>query len=41
MNDGWRFDGTVEDMELIFTLGRQLANNRVWPAWKPGSAFRR
>ena len=39
-NEGWRFDGTVEDMELLFNVGLRLANNRVWPQWKPQSQFR-
>jgi Zn-dependent M28 family amino/carboxypeptidase len=39
-NKGWRFDGTIEDMELLFNLGKTLANNRVWPQWKPLSEFK-
>ena len=40
LNEGWRFDGTLEDMELLFNVGLRLANNRVWPQWKPQSQFR-
>ncbi len=39
-NEGWRFDGTIEDMEILFNLGKDLANNRVWPQWKSGSEFK-
>ena len=38
-NSGWRFDGTSQDMELIFNLGKLLANNVVFPKWKPSSEF--
>ena len=35
----WDLRGQVEDLELIFTIGRDLANSRDWPEWMPGSEF--
>jgi len=35
----WDLRGQVEDLELIYDIGRDLANSRVWPQWKPGSEF--
>ncbi len=40
VNEGWRFDGTVEDMELLFNVGLSLANSQAWPQWKPKSPFK-
>ena len=38
-NEGWRFDGTIQDMEVIFNLAKMLANNLVYPKWKKTSEF--
>lgn len=35
----WDLRGQVEDLELILTIGRDLANSRDWPEWMPGSEF--
>ena len=40
VNEGWRFDGTAEDMGLLFNVGLRLANSRAWPQWKPQSEFK-
>ncbi len=36
----WTLEGAVEDLDLMIAVGRTVANNREWPAWKPGSEFR-
>jgi Zn-dependent M28 family amino/carboxypeptidase len=36
----WRSDGIAADTQLLFELGRRLANSRNWPAWKAGSEFK-
>lgn len=33
------FTGAVEDLEIFLAIGRDLANSRDWPEWKPGSEF--
>ena len=35
----WDLRGQVEDLQLIFNIGRDLANSRDWPEWMPGSEF--
>jgi len=35
----WDLAGQVEDMEISLWIGRDLANSRDWPGWKPGSEF--
>ena len=36
----WNLDGAVQDIDLIGTIGEELANSGKWPQWKPGSEFR-
>jgi Zn-dependent M28 family amino/carboxypeptidase len=36
----WDLRGAAEDVDLIFTLGRDLANSRRWPDWNDGSEFK-
>ena len=36
----WDLSGAVEDVEVLFELGREIAWASEWPAWKPGSEFR-
>src|SRR5450432_2657706 len=36
----WNLDGGLEDIQLVYLIGKKLANSAVWPAWKPGSEFR-
>ncbi|CAN5263563.1 M28 family metallopeptidase [soil metagenome] len=40
LDASWNFDGMVQDAGLLFDLGRQLANSRSWPEWKPGAEFK-
>ncbi len=35
----WDLDGAVEDAQLFFHLGVQVANAARMPAWKPGDEF--
>jgi Zn-dependent M28 family amino/carboxypeptidase len=36
----WNLDGAVQDIELVGTIGAELANSNRWPQWKPGSEFK-
>ena len=36
----WDFKGIVEDAQLSFDIGYQLANSDKWPEWKNGSEFK-
>jgi Zn-dependent M28 family amino/carboxypeptidase len=36
----WNLDGAVDDVQLLYSVGRNLANSETWPKWKPSSEFR-
>ncbi|MBZ6379077.1 peptidase M28 [Pacificimonas flava] len=36
----WNWDGAVEDLQLNFRIGRELANSEEWPNWNEGDEFR-
>jgi Zn-dependent M28 family amino/carboxypeptidase len=37
---GWDLSGQVQDLSLLYSLGRGLADSARWPDWKPGSEFK-
>jgi len=36
----WNVDGAMEDMEMYFKTGLDVANSDDWPNWKEGTEFR-
>ncbi len=36
----WNLDGAVDDVQLLYNVGRTLANSDRWPEWKAGSEFK-
>jgi Zn-dependent M28 family amino/carboxypeptidase len=36
----WDLRGAAADVDLLYAVGRRIANSRVWPDWKPGSEFK-
>ena len=36
----WDLRGAAEDLEILFEVGRRLAESRDWPQWRKGSEFR-
>ena len=36
----WKLDGAVQDIELMYSIGRDLAGSVRWPEWKAGSEFK-
>jgi len=36
----WKLDGTMEDIQLFFLVGKRLAFETIWPKWKQGSEFK-
>jgi Zn-dependent M28 family amino/carboxypeptidase len=36
----WDLSGAVEDLALLFVVGNHVANDAVWPTWKPGTEFK-
>ena len=40
IHDGWKFDGIVEDLELLYGVGHELASGETWPNWYQGNPFK-
>ncbi|WP_181304197.1 M28 family metallopeptidase [Rufibacter sp. XAAS-G3-1] len=40
VNDAFKMDGGVADLNLLYQVGKRLAFSNVWPNWKPGSEFK-
>jgi len=36
----WKLDGAVQDITLMYEIGRDLANSARWPEWKADSEFK-
>ncbi|MFT5772298.1 MAG: Zn-dependent M28 family amino/carboxypeptidase [Algoriphagus sp.] len=36
----WDLDGAIDDVQLLYSVGRNLANSDTWPKWKASSEFR-
>lgn len=36
----WSLDAGIDDLQLLFRVGRRLAYGQEWPQWKPGSEFK-
>ena len=39
-SEAWNLSGMVKDVELLYTIGREMANSRTWPEWLEGSEFK-
>lgn len=40
VKDDWDFSGAVEDLQILYRIGLDLAQNPIWPEWKPGTEFK-
>jgi Zn-dependent M28 family amino/carboxypeptidase len=38
-DESWNLGGALQDIDLVRTIGWDLANSDRWPTWKPGSEF--
>ncbi|HWP95165.1 MAG TPA: M28 family metallopeptidase [Gammaproteobacteria bacterium] len=38
--EDWDLAGMVEDLQLLFAVGRRLATGNEWPNWREGNEFR-
>jgi Zn-dependent M28 family amino/carboxypeptidase len=36
----WDLTGAVDDLRLLFLVGREVADGNQWPEWKPGTEFK-
>jgi Zn-dependent M28 family amino/carboxypeptidase len=39
-NADWDLQGAIDDLKLLFVVGRQLTSEDKWPGWKEGSEFK-
>jgi Zn-dependent M28 family amino/carboxypeptidase len=40
VTDAWDMSGGVEDLQLLYAVGRGLADNNAWPQWRANAEFR-
>jgi Zn-dependent M28 family amino/carboxypeptidase len=40
VDPNWDFSGAVQDVDLLFEVGYQVANGDKFPEWKPGTEFK-
>jgi Zn-dependent M28 family amino/carboxypeptidase len=36
----WNWAGAIQDLQLYYRVGRELANSALWPNWHKGAEFR-
>ena len=36
----WDLRGAAQDVDLLYSVGRRLADSRIWPEWSAGSEFK-
>jgi Zn-dependent M28 family amino/carboxypeptidase len=36
----WKLEGAIEDLNLLFEVGKEISNAKEWPKWKAGSEFK-
>ena len=39
-NENYHVEGSIEDLKLLFLVGKRIAVKDVWPGWKEGSEFK-
>ena len=39
-DSSWTFAGGIQDMQMLFLVGKKLANESTFPQWKQGSEFK-
>jgi len=40
VTDAWDVSGGIQDLELLYDVGRGLADNASWPQWRANAEFR-
>jgi len=40
LDPSWTFEGGIQDLQMLFLVGRKLANESTFPQWKQGSEFK-
>ena len=39
-NPTWTFEGGIQNIDLLFRIGKRLASESSWPKWKSDSGFK-
>jgi hypothetical protein len=39
-DSSWDLNGAVEDLQLYFLTGKNIANSNDWPEWNDGTEFK-
>jgi len=40
VHPGWKVDGLVQDLDVLYGVGRVLADDEIWPNWYEGNPFK-
>jgi len=40
VTDAWDMAGGAEDLQLLYTVGREIADSSIWPRWRDNAEFR-
>jgi hypothetical protein len=40
VDPAWDLSGAVQDIQLLFEVGYEVANGDTYPSWKEGSEFK-
>ncbi len=40
IKDDWNLEGAAQDVQVLFEVGRRVADGDAWPEWKDGSEFK-
>lgn len=40
VDPAWDMAGAVADLELLYAVGRRVADGEIWPTWKDGTEFK-
>jgi Zn-dependent M28 family amino/carboxypeptidase len=40
VTDEWDMTGGAQDLDLLYAVGRRLADSSEWPQWRPDAEFR-
>lgn len=36
----WKLDGSIDDLKLLFNVGKKISRESTWPQWKSASEFK-
>ncbi|PPT25217.1 hypothetical protein XaCFBP7622_20090, partial [Xanthomonas arboricola] len=36
----WKLDGTIEDLQAVYGVGKEVAAGQRWPNWYAGNPFK-